>query len=292
MKQPVISLTRDECLELHSSLRREWLETDGRGGFASSTVLMCPTRRYHGLLVAAVPGLGRHSFLSRFEESVHGGEGEFRERDFPLSIGRYPAVWHPHGHQGIQGFELVPWPHARYLIGRVAISREILMQRGAPVVLCRYLAEHPHDELRLRLRPILTCRPADTLTVENLAVDPRVERIARGVSVRPYGALPPLQLTVGGVEPAFEVDPVWYRHLEYQRDLARGYDGHEDLFSPGWFDLPLPSGQEIVVAATVDEAVAEPIELWHHETTARHRTAKACPEGPRGLLEVTVDDFL
>ena len=72
--QPILSLTRDQCLELLASLRKEWLETDGRGGFASSTVLLCPTRRYHGLLVAPVPGLARrHSFLSRFEETVHLG---------------------------------------------------------------------------------------------------------------------------------------------------------------------------------------------------------------------------
>ena len=97
----IISLSREECLRLHESLRREWLETDGLGGFASSTVLLCPTRRYHGLLLAAVPGNPRrHSFLARFEEDIRGGE-----RDFFLSMARYPGTWMPQGHQGITRFE-------------------------------------------------------------------------------------------------------------------------------------------------------------------------------------------
>ena len=157
----VISLSREECLRLHESMRREWLETDGRGGFASSTVLLCPTRRYHGLLLASVDGHPkRHSFLSRFEEDVRGGE-----RDFPLSMARYPGTWMPQGHQGILEFELVPYPSWRYQLGGVEVAREILMVRGEPVVLCRYVAHHAMRGLELRLRPLLTCREADRADV-------------------------------------------------------------------------------------------------------------------------------
>jgi predicted glycogen debranching enzyme len=286
--QPVLALTRDQCLELHVSLRQEWLETDGRGGFATSTVLLCPTRRYHGLLIAPAPGLARrHSFLSRFEETVY-GEG----RDFPLSMARYPSLWHPHGHRWIASFELRPYPAFEYRIGPVSITREILMTRGAPVVLCRYLARFPHPELQLRIRPLLTCREADALTHENLALDPRVARFEGGVSARPYAALPAVSFTVGGAPPAFEADPVWYRQVEYQRDLVRGYDGHEDQFSPGWFELPLHAGRELVVAATIGAPVADPIALWHDEARRRETAASSVAPGFHGRLELAADDFL
>jgi predicted glycogen debranching enzyme len=195
----VISLSREECLRLHESMRREWLETDGRGGFASSTVLLCPTRRYHGLLLASVDGHPkRHSFLARFEEDVRGGE-----RDFPLSMARYPGTWMPQGHQGILEFELVPYPSWRYQLGGVEVRRELLMVRGEPVVLCRYLAHHSMRGLELRLRPLLTCRESDRLTFENLALDHRIERVNDGIRTRPYPALPPLAITVGGARARF-----------------------------------------------------------------------------------------
>ncbi|HVR28346.1 MAG TPA: amylo-alpha-1,6-glucosidase [Thermoanaerobaculia bacterium] len=288
----IISLPREECLRLHESLRREWLETNGRGGFASSTVLLCPTRRYHGLLLAALPGNPkRHSFLARFEEDIRGGE-----RDFPLSMARYPGLWAPQGHQGIMELALVPYPSWRYQIGRVEVRREILMAHGEPVVLCRYVARHPLSQLEIRLRPLLTCREADALTFENLMLDHRIERIPGGIRTRPYPSLPALVITIGGVDGRFEADPVWYRRIEYQRDLIRGYDGHEDQWSPGWFDLPLHTEREIVVAASLSAAVEDPVALWHRESEARRRVASRLAaevsDGLEAMLHLGADDFL
>src|SRR6185295_3178287 len=99
---PSVRIGRETLLTLERSTTREWLETDGRGGYASSTVLLAPTRRYHGLLVGPKPssagggpavGLGRrYVWLSRFEETLSGGG-----KSLPISIARYPGVWAPHG---------------------------------------------------------------------------------------------------------------------------------------------------------------------------------------------------
>jgi predicted glycogen debranching enzyme len=298
----VISLSRDECLRLHESLRREWLETDGRGGFASSTVLLCATRRYHGLLLASVDGHPkRHSFFARFEEDVRGGE-----RDFPLSMARYPGTWMPQGHQAILDFELVPYPSWRYQLGGVEVRREILMVRGETVVLCRYVSHPAHGGsgragqavrgLELRLRPLLTCREADALTFENLALDHRIERFEGGIRARPYAALPPVVISIGGARARFEADPLWYRQIEYQRDLIRGYDGHEDQWSPGWFDVPLESDREIVVAISLREPIADPVGLWRRESERRREgaraLAKSVSDGLEALLHLGADDFL
>src|SRR5688572_20759542 len=126
-------LERDELLRLDSSLGRIWLETDGAGGFASSTLLLCATSRYHGLLVAPPRGSAkRHVFLSRFEESL-AADG----REIALSVARYHSGMHPQGHQYVSSFERSPFPSWDYRIGDVAVRREVLMS-GPGTTLVRW----------------------------------------------------------------------------------------------------------------------------------------------------------
>ncbi len=293
---PLLRIGREELLRLEHALSREWLETDGLGGCATSTVLMCPTRRYHGLLSAVPPGhADRHLFLSRFEESLHAPG-----KEFPLSMARYPGQWAPRGHRSAASFELLPWPCSRYRIGLAEPARELMMVRGQQTVLSRYTLGGERDGLELRLRPMLPYRQADALTFENLALNPRIERIPGGIRCRPYPELPALQITVmvdGELNGRFDADPVWYRQVEYQQDLARGYDGHEDQFSPGWFSLPLPRGGEVVVAATIGAAAEDPAALWRQESARRLAVAAEQGAGgeagaPSGAAQLPVGDQL
>ncbi len=284
----MLRIERSECLLLEQALTREWLETDGRNGFAACTILMCPTRRYHGLLIAPAPGHDRrHLFLSRYDESIHGGEDSF-----PIALARYQGTWAPPGHQAIDSFALVPYPSFRYRIGSELLVREVLLVRGAPVALSRYCLRGPLAGLELRVRPLLPFRAADALTHENLDLDPRVERIPGGIRCRPYRVLPPIAITVGAREFRFEADPVWYRRLEYRADLARGYDGHEDQFSPGWFSIPLRPVEDIVIAASIVDPVGDPNSLWCQESARRRAAMDAVPRTLRGNLELAAEHFL
>jgi predicted glycogen debranching enzyme len=297
---PRLAIERAD-LPLESALTREWLEVDGLGGYASSTALGCPTRRYHGLLVAFAPGtVVRHVFLARFEEELC-----WPSRSFPLSMARYRGVWHPHGHQSLERFELAPWPTLVHLIGGIEVRREILAVRGGvdgrPVTLVRYsmhaaaaragTAGEAGAAAELALRPLLACREADALTWSNLALDPRVRRSARGLQFQPYASLPPVALSLSASKHSFEADPVWFRGLEYQVDLARGYDGHEDNFSPGKIAATLAPGRPVVVAATLGEPVAEPAALFEREAARRHAAAAAVRSLPE-LVALRADDFL
>lgn len=297
LAQP-LAIERTE-LPLESALTREWLEVDGLGGFASSTALLCPTRRYHGLLVAFAPGtVKRHVFLSRFEEELR-----WPSRAFPLSMARYRGLWHPHGHQSIERFELAPWPTIVHLIGGVEIRREILAVRGGvrgrPTTLVRYSMSgsvadsgpHSGAAARLALRPLFACREADALTSANVALDPRVRRAAHGLVFQPYAALPPIALSVSAASHSFEADPLWYRGLEYQVDLARGYDGHEDNFSPGMLTAALAPGRPVVVAATLGEPIEDPAALFEREA-ARRRAAAAAVRSLPELVSLRAEDFL
>jgi hypothetical protein len=98
----------------------EWLETDGLGGYAASTPALCPTRRYHGLLVAPAPGTPeRHVYLGRFDERLIEADGPVR----PFSVARYPGVLAPRGDLALESFEHEPAPRAVYRLGQARIAR-------------------------------------------------------------------------------------------------------------------------------------------------------------------------
>ena len=269
---PILSrLERHELISLERSLSLEWLETDGLGGYASSTVLFCPTRRYHGLLVGRpATSHRRHVFLSRFEETIEDGE-----TSLPFSMARYAGLFSPEGHTTIESFEERPFPSTEHRVGDALVRREVLMVRGQGTVLCRYHITTERRDLVLTLRPLLPFREADALTTENDALDPRTEPIPDGIRCRPYAALPPLHLTVGGAHAQFRADPVWYRGLEFSADAERGYPGHEDEFSPGVLGILVDGETEVVVAATLGSPVEDPPALWRAESTRREREARA-----------------
>jgi len=279
-------MEREELLRLSSSLERSWLETDGLGGYASSTLLLCATSRYHGLLVATPRGsTKRHVFLSRFEETLV-AEG----REFPLSMARYPGVFHPAGHQYVSDFEPRPFPKWTYRVGDVAVTREILLVRGSPTVLVRWKLVGGNAKWKLVLRPLLPCREADALTFGNVYLVAAVRNVVGGIAAHPYASLPTVSITTS--RPAsFKADAQWHRNVEFEDDLARGYDGHEDQFTPGRFDVEMPQGAELVVAATIGERVADPAALFRSESR-RRRGAKSPSPPVREALERAAEQFL
>src|SRR6184192_3944695 len=106
----MIQFKPEICRDLDAALRREWLETNGLGGFASSTIIGMNTRRYHGLLMAATkPPVARILLLSKLEETlIIGGER------LDLSVNRYPGVVYPQGHKFLKEFRLDPFPVFTY----------------------------------------------------------------------------------------------------------------------------------------------------------------------------------
>ena len=288
---PGLVLAGDELRDIEFGSELEWLETDGRGGFASGTVSGCPSRRYHGLLVGPTGEfVERHVFLSRFEESVHSGDAVY-----PLSVARYEEDFYaPEGHQALVRFESAPWPTWEYSAGGVRVRREILMVRDQRVALCRWSLVNaaPGTSLELELRPLVPFRAADALTVENDVCSDAIETTGTGMSCQPYSAFPPLHLNASRNALSIEADPVWYRDLWFGRDRARGYDWREDQFSPATMRFLLSSDEPVVMSAHLETVVPNPEELWERETALRTRAARTLSNGVRGRCEVAADDFL
>src|SRR5271170_204873 len=130
----MIRFRRDVCDNLNEASRREWLETNGLGGFASSTIIGLNTRRYHGLLVAATkPPVGRYLLLSKLEETLL-----FDGRAFDLSTNRYPAVVHPQGFRYLKEFRLDPFPVFTYEIEGIEIEKTVFMVHGENSTIIQY----------------------------------------------------------------------------------------------------------------------------------------------------------
>src|SRR5690242_10009633 len=140
------------CRNLDLASRREWLETNGIGGFASSTIPGLNTRRYHGLLVAATkPPVGRIVMLSKLEETlvVDGARYE-------LGVNQYPGAIHPQGYGYLKSFRLAPYPVFTYLAGGVELEKRIFMVQGENTVVIRYaVRKHSSGECALEVRPLV-----------------------------------------------------------------------------------------------------------------------------------------
>src|SRR5579864_5032562 len=132
------------CSNLDIACRYEWLETNGLGGFASSTIVGLNTRRYHGLLIAATrPPVGRMVLLSKLEEVLIVGE-----KRFELSANQYPGTIHPQGYQYQTGFRLDPYPIFTYEANGVEIEKTVFMRHGENTTVSQYRILNSSDTAR------------------------------------------------------------------------------------------------------------------------------------------------
>src|SRR5215470_3012768 len=221
----------ETCNDLNASLHREFLETNGIGGFASSTIVGLNTRRYHGLLVAAAkPPVGRLVLLSKLEETLL-----IDKQRFELSTNRYSGVIHPQGYRYLKQFRLDPFPVFTYEVEGVEIEKSVFMIQGENSTVVQYgLKKNTQPEslqnLRLEIRPLIAFRDYHSTTHENGALNPAVDTRPGVASVTPYKGLPSLHLAHNAKEITRSGE--WYRKFEYEAERERGLDFSEDLFNP------------------------------------------------------------
>jgi predicted glycogen debranching enzyme len=263
--------------DVDGALRKEWLETNGLGGFASSTIIGLNTRRYHGLLVAATkPPVGRVVMLSKLEETFF-----IESQPFDLSANRYPGVVHPQGFRYLKQFRLDPFPVFTYEIEGIEIEKTVFMIHGENSTVVHYeLKKNNHPEriekLRLELRPLIAFRDYHSTTHENGAFNREIEQRPRVATLTPYQGLPSLHMAHNAVE--LRKAGEWYRNFEYDAERERGLDFSEDLFNPCIlrFDLRLRR-QASVIASTDQHDVAQVAEYRLAEITRRRKVAVSSP---------------
>lgn len=215
----------------------EWLESDGRGGFASGTVGGARTRRYHALLLPATqPPVARMVLVNGIEAWLKTPGGEF-----PLSTHRYAcdagAVIYPDGQNYIAEFDSNPWPRWTFVFpGDVRITQELFIDRaGGATIVCWTLAAP--CQATLEVRPLLSGRDYHALHRENAGFNFQTAKPAEGcVKWQPYPGVPQVSAYHNGV---YRQDPLWFRNFLYTAERERGLDYIEDLASPGTFTFDL-----------------------------------------------------
>jgi predicted glycogen debranching enzyme len=278
------------CRNLDLASRREWLETNGLGGYASSTIAGLNTRRYHGLLVAATkPPVGRMVLLSKMEETLI-----LDGRRWELSCNRYPGVIHPQGHLHLKEFRQDPFPVFTYEVAGFELEKSIFLVHAENTAVMQYEWRGPADRnCRLELRPLIAFRDYHFTTHENSAIS-HTPGVSPGmVECEPYAGLPKLWLAHSDAEVRVVGD--WYRNFEYTVEQARGLDYREDLFCPAQltFDLRRDS-RPAIIASTERRDSAEAPRLRAAEIGRRRTIIASAPSSDRftRTMVQAADQFL
>jgi glycogen debranching enzyme len=245
-----VQFDRSICGNPAEAMKREWLEANGLGGYASSTISGANTRRYHGLLVSAPhQSDGRCVLLSKLEETLITGNTRF-----DLSTNVYPGVIHPDGYRFLIQFRLDPFPIFTFEAGGVTIEKRLFLVEREDTLRVEYSAD---TDCRLEVRPLIAFRGYHDLTHANPAIDGTLRESPGSVSIQPYGDLPRLWFCHDAS--ALTHTGQWYFNFEYPIEQERGFDFHEDLFCPFQLELELSAGKPGCLSASLNEAAsAEP----------------------------------
>lgn len=295
----MIEFGPEVCGNLEAALHREWLETNGLGGFASSTIIGLNTRRYHGLLIAAAkPPVGRLVLLSKLEEVLI-----LNGQRFELSANQYAGVVHPQGHQSLRRFRLDPFPVFTYVVQSIEIEKSVCMIHGENSAVIHYevrVASGPPDHWPLtsghclfEVRPLIAFREYHGTTHINDTLDSHVHADADGVMVRPYDGLPALYVAHAADE--LDASGYWYRNFEYEAERERGLDFREDLFSPFLLRWDLSRRASVtIIASTKPHDIRSADEYRRAELDRRTKLLAASPSHDELVqaLAAAADQFI
>jgi len=249
MADSPVEFGRAVCGELRAAEEREWLITNGLGGFASGTVAGTLTRRYHGLLVAALkPPLGRTVLVSKLDETA-----DYDGQTYALGTNRWgDGTVDPHGYRHIERFRLEgTTPVWTFAFGDAMLEKRIWMQLDANTTYVQYCLRRGSRPLELGLKALVNYRDYHSTT---RAGDWRmsIERVENGLRVTAFDGARPLYLLSesASAEPAHD----WYRNFELSVERYRGLDDRDDNLHAGSFRATLRAGQSVTLVLSTEAA--------------------------------------
>jgi predicted glycogen debranching enzyme len=259
-----IEFGREICGDLSSAEPREWLVTNGIGGYASGTVAGLLTRRYHGLLVAALqPPLGRTLLLAKLDETII-----YDNFTYALHTNRWAGGnLEPHGYRQIESFALEGTiPTWKFACADALLEKRIWMQHGANTTYVRYTLSRATQPLTLTLKALVNYRDYHGSTQGN-NWQMNVEQIEGGIKIAAYDNATPLYLSSDRaiVSPAHN----WHYGFDLAVERYRGLSDQEDHLHAATFEVTLNPGESIVFVASTDPQPnldgAEALKLRHNQ---------------------------
>ena len=279
----MIYLPAQICGNLAAASQREWLETNGLGGFASSTITGLNTRRYHGLLCAALaPPSQRFLLLSKLEESL-----VVDGKRYDLSVNTYPGAVHPAGHRFQVSFRMDPFPTFAWQVEDVELSKQVFLVHDSNTLVVEYFlrgeALAAKRDVKLEVRPLLAFRGYHELAHRNDRFRGGLAVSAGHVAITPYDGLPTLHFSHNAGPP--EESGYWYYNFEYQMERERGLDFVEDLFQPFVLHFDLNARPQAALIASLEPLDAASVPELHQAELARRKSVG-------GKLAAAADRFI
>lgn len=260
-----LKFDKNLMINLEQSLPKEMLRTNQSGAYHCTSVVGCNTRKQHGLLVIPIAEMGNkpHVLLSSLDETViqHGAP-------FNLGLHRYQGgVYSPNGHKYIREFDCESVPRTTYRVGGVILTKEKIFISHENRILIRYTLVEAHSPTTLQFRPFLAFRESNELCMANSSLNTACNDVANGVSCCLYNGYPTLYMQFSH-KSKWVNDPHWYNGIEYVKDLERGVPYTEDLWVPGYFEIPIKKGESIIFSAGVKEVSPRSINKMYEKEIA------------------------
>ncbi|BAU64178.1 glycogen debranching enzyme [Stanieria sp. NIES-3757] len=241
----VVRFGRDICGNLETAESREWLVTNGIGGFAAGTIAGMLTRRYHGLLIAALkPPLGRTLLVSKLEETAN-----YQGQSYYLSTNRWTdGSIDPQGYLHLESFRLEGTiPVWQYACADTLLEKRIWMQQGQNTTYIQYHLLRGTQLLKLNLKALINCRDFHGITqTDDKQIS--IRKIERGVCVN----IQSLPLYLFATEGNISIEDNWYYGFDLAVERYRGLSDYENHFHAATFNVVLEPNQSITLVASTE----------------------------------------
>lgn len=288
----MITLTKKDILQTlpfdKGESDTEWLETNGLGGYSSSTVCGCNTRRYHGLLVAAVqPPAERMVLLSKLDETIVTASNRYQ-----LGCNNYGGIISPTGYDYLTSFTKDIFPSFTYVAGGITLVKTIAMIHGENTVVIWYEVLDAAEPFTLDLLPLMAVRGYHNLVQANDAVNIHFNFTNGIFSSRLYANTPMVYMQVHAAN--FTGTPNWYYNFTYTAEKARGLEYNEDLFSHGYFSATLKQGDKLGIIISTEDIQGKDASLLIEQEKQRRLALleNTAEPGNLRMLVLAADQFI
>ncbi|MCL2706400.1 MAG: amylo-alpha-1,6-glucosidase [Spirochaetaceae bacterium] len=263
-------------------LDKEWLETDGKGGYCSMAVPLCCTRKYHGLLVVPIENKeGRYVLLSGYEILITDKDGT----SVRLDANQFPGAFYPCGFQYLEKFEKNIFPEWNFKVKDTLISIEIFMTEESRVYFSVKNKSKKNNSLKVELSPVISYRNSHTLTFENNSLSFSIDNNSGNLfGMKFYENMPKLYF-MASQKTQFNKKGIWIKNREYVREMERGFSFAEDCYVPGSFSFDLKSGENVILGAglTADDCSSACNDIYLKEKTKRDALSKSFANDPEAI---------
>jgi predicted glycogen debranching enzyme len=257
MRLPAINITQEALSRFDEAIQKEWLITNGLGGYAASTVLGINTRKYHGLLVAALhPPCNRTVCLAKLDEEACVGNNVYH-----LGANEFHGTIFPQGYQFLKEFSVAPFPQYVYSVQGIEVTKTIFMPTGKNAVAAVYTVLNGNgSDVKFRIYPLLTCRHFH-LVVDRTRSPLDLSQQQNGGEVGVTFNSPKATVVARATEGVFIEKKNWIDRLYYREEDRRGESSIDDCYQPGYFEISVSPNQKaefaIITAANENNREAK-----------------------------------